>query len=96
MNCSNCNYKFKDSSFVYKARQRCPECGTIMQIQYPSGVGFIPVLIAIFPAVYVASVLEFDFIVAASIFILVYWPVEFIMNILLIYFDKYRLYEVDQ
>ena len=87
MYCSNCNHEFKAASFAYKARQRCPECGTLMQIQFPSGMGFIPIIVAI---------LQFDLLVGLSVFILVYWPIEVIMNILLIYFDKYRLYEVDQ
>ena len=96
MYCSNCNHEFKAASFAYKARQRCPECGTLMQIQFPSGMGFIPITVAILPAVYMVSVLQFDLLVGLSVFILVYWPIEVIMNILLIYFDKYRLYEVDQ
>ena len=62
----------------------------------PSGMGFIPIIVAILPAVYMVSVLQFDLLVGLSVFILVYWPIEVIMNILLIYFDKYRLYEVDQ
>lgn len=59
-------------------------------------MGFIPIIVAILPAVYMVSVLQFDLLVGLSVFILVYWPIEVIMNILLIYFDKYRLYEVDQ
>lgn len=95
MRCTNCNHEFKASSFAYKARQICPECGTIMQIQFPSGVGFIPMIIAFFPALYVITTLQYSLIVGISIFILVYWPIEIIMDILLIYYNKFDFYEVD-
>ena len=96
MHCSNCNHEFKATSFAYKARQVCPVCGTVMQIQFPSGMGFIPIVIAFLPAVYMVSVLQFSLIVGLSVFVLVYWPIEIIMDILLIYFDQYRLYEAEQ
>ena len=96
MQCSNCGHEFKPNSFAYKARQRCPECGTIMQIQCPPGIGFIPVIIAFIVAVYVVTVIGYDLIVGLSIFVLVYWPIEIIMDLILIYFDQYQLHELDR
>ncbi len=93
MHCSNCNHEFKPSSFAYKARQKCPECGTIMQIQFPSGIGFLPIIIAFIVAVYVVTVIGYDLLVGISVFVLVYWPVEIIMDLILIYTGQYRLYE---
>lgn len=95
MNCTNCNHQFKASSFAYKARQVCPQCGAVMQIQFPSGMGFIPILIGFLVGVYMVSVLRYTFIVGLSVFVLVYWPIEVIMNNFLIYYGKYRLYEVE-
>ena len=66
-----------------------------MQIQFPSGMGFIPIIVAILPAVYMVSVLQFDLLVGLSVFILVYWPIEVIMNNILIYLGKYEIEEIE-
>ncbi|WP_294578004.1 hypothetical protein [uncultured Thomasclavelia sp.] len=96
MECSNCGHEFKPSSFAYKARQKCPECGTIMQIQFPPGIGFVPIIIALIVGLYVVMVAGFDLIVGISVFVLVYWPVEIIMDLILIYMGQYRLYELEK
>ncbi|MFQ6794065.1 MAG: hypothetical protein ACLRT4_15005 [Thomasclavelia sp.] len=64
-----------------------------MQIQFPSGIGFLPIIIAFIVAVYVVTVIGYDLLVGISVFVLVYWPVEIIMDLILIYTGQYRLYE---
>ncbi|WP_296877872.1 hypothetical protein [Thomasclavelia sp.] len=64
-----------------------------MQIQFPSGIGFLPIIIAFIVAVYVVTVIGYDLLVGISVFVLVYWPVEIIMDLILIYIGQYRLYE---
>ena len=90
----DCGYEFKAVKFAYNNKQRCPKCGKVYQISFPSGVGFIPIFIAFFPALYMVMVLKYQLMVGLSIFILCYWAIDIIMNILLIYFDKYILQEV--
>ena len=94
MRCRYCDYEFKDASFAYKGRQECPECHTVYQIQFPSGVGFIPIIIAFIPALYMVTTLKYQFMVGLAVFILFYWSIDIIINILLIYFDQYELEEI--
>ena len=94
MRCRYCDYEFKDASFAYKGRQECPECHTVYQIPFPSGVGFIPIIIAFIPALYMVTTLKYQFMVGLAVFILFYWSIDIIMNILLIYFDQYELEEI--
>ncbi len=94
MRCRYCDYEFKDASFAYKGRQECPECHTVYQIHFPSGVGFIPIIIAFIPALYMVTTLKYQFMVGLAVFILFYWSIDIIMNILLIYFDQYELEEI--
>ena len=94
MKCRHCSYEFNDSSYAYKSRQRCPKCGTIYQIHFPSGVGFIPAIISVVPALYMVLGLKFSILVGLSVFILFYWPIDIIMNIILIYKNQYNLEEI--
>lgn len=94
MKCRYCDYEWKDSSFAYKGRQECPQCHTVYQIHFPSGVGFIPIVLAFIPALYMVTALKYQLIVGLAVFILFYWSIDIIMNMLLIYFDQYELEEI--
>lgn len=95
MRCHYCDHEFKITSFAYKGRQVCPKCGTVYQIHFPEGVGLIPIVIAFVPALYSVMVLKYALIVGLSFFILFYWAIDIIMNILLIYYDRYELEEIN-
>ena len=56
MRCYHCSHEIKDSAFAYKGRQECKECHSVYQIHFPSGVGFIPIVIAFIPALYMVTI----------------------------------------
>ena len=58
MRCYHCSHEIKDSAFAYKGRQECKECHSIYQIHFPSGVGFIPIVIAFIPALYMVTIFK--------------------------------------
>ena len=91
MRCYHCSHEIKDSAFAYKGRQECKECHSIYQIHFPSGVGFIPVVIAFIPALYMVTILRYAFIVGLAIFVIFYWAIDIIMNNILIYLGKYEI-----
>ena len=82
MRCYHCSHEIKDSSFAYKGRQECKECHSVYQIHFPSGAGFIPIIIAFIPALYMVTSLR-------------YWAIDIIMNHILIYLGKYEIEEVE-
>ena len=73
MRCYHCSHEIKDSAFAYKGRQECKECHSIYQIHFPSVVGFIPIVIAFIPALYMVTILRYAFIVGLAIFVIFYW-----------------------
>ena len=89
MRCYHCSHEIKDSAFAYKGRQECKECHSIYQIHFPSGVGFIPIVIAFIPALYMVTILRYAFIVGLAIFVIFYWAIDIIMNNILIYLGKF-------
>lgn len=66
MRCYHCSHEIKDSSFAYKGRQECKECHSVYQIHFPSGVGFIPIIIAFIPALYMVTSLRYSFVVGLA------------------------------
>ena len=95
MRCYHCSHEIKDSAFAYKGRQECKECHSIYQIHFPSGVGFIPVVIAFIPALYMVTILRYAFIVGLAIFVIFYCAIDIIMNNILIYLGKYEIEEIE-
>ena len=87
--------EIKDSSFAYKGRQECKECHSVYQIHFPSGAGFIPIIIAFIPALYMVTSLRYSFVVGLAMFVLFYWAIDIIMNHILIYLGKYEIEEVE-
>ena len=95
MRCYHCSHEIKDSAFAYKGRQECKECHSIYQIHFPSGVGFIPIVIAFIPALYMVTILRYAFIVGLAVFVIFYWAIDIIMNNILIYLGKYEIEEIE-
>ena len=95
MRCYHCSHEIKDSAFAYKGRQGCKECHSIYQIHFPSGVGFIPIVIAFIPALYMVTILRYACIVGLAIFVIFYWAIDIIMNNILIYLGKYEIEEIE-
>ena len=95
MRCYHCSHEIKDSSFAYKGRQECKECHSVYQIHFPSGAGFIPIIIAFIPALYMMTSLRYSFVVGLAMFVLFYWVMDVNMNHILIYLGKYEIEEVE-
>ncbi|MDD8048545.1 MAG: hypothetical protein PHH04_02965 [Thomasclavelia sp.] len=89
--CSKCDHEFSDFKFAYKFKQRCPNCGTVMEIHMPSGSGFIPVVLAFVAAVTITLWGNFGFLTGLAFFVVFYWPIDIIMNAIFIYTGKYEM-----
>lgn len=94
MRCYYCDHEIKNENFASKARQECKECHTVYQITFPSGVGFIPIVLAFLVALFVYTTYSLSLLVSLSVFVIVYWSVDIIMNNILIYLGKYEITEV--
>ena len=64
-------------------------------IHFSSGVGFIPIVIAFIPALYMVTILRYAFIVGLAVFVIFYWAIDIIMNNILIYLGKYEIEEIE-
>lgn len=94
MKCEYCEHTFNIFAFAYRQIRRCPECGQMYEMKFPVGTGFIPVVLALFISVFMSYNNHFTFMVGASIFILVYYVIDIIFKIGMIYTERYEMTEM--
>lgn len=94
MNCENCGYPFNIYKFAYRQLRRCPKCGQMYEMKFPVGTGFIPVVLALMVSIFMTYSQGFQFIVGLSIFILVYYLIDIILKISMIYMERYEIHEI--
>lgn len=82
--------------FAYRQIRKCPKCGQMYDMKFLAGTGFIPVLLALVICVLLTLNVEYDLLVSAAIFILVYYFLDIGMKILFIYTDKYTMVELER
>ncbi|MFV0393490.1 MAG: hypothetical protein ACK5LC_03700 [Coprobacillaceae bacterium] len=96
MNCEHCEYQFNIYKFAYRQMRRCPECGQMYEMHFPTGTGFIPFIAAIIITIVMTYQNRYTFLVIASIFILLYYIIDIIFKISMIYTDHYEITEMNR
>lgn len=94
IDCPNCTHQFKKHSFVYHKIQTCPECQSRVVINFPYGSGFVPIILALLPSLYVYSAGQ-GILVVISCMILFYWLFDIIMNNIFIHMGYYEIELMD-
>lgn len=82
--------------FAYRQIRKCPKCGQLYDMKFPTGTGFVPVLVALLICVLLTLNVEYDLLVSAAIFILVYYFLDIGMKILFIYTNHYTIEELER
>lgn len=82
--------------FAYRQIRKCPKCGHMYDMKFPAGTGSIPVIVALFICVLLTLNVEYDLLVSAAIFILVYYFLDIGMKILFIHTNYYTIEELER
>lgn len=96
MKCDHCDHEFNIYMFAYRQIRKCPTCGQMYDMKFPMGTGFIPVLIALLICVFLTMGIEYDVLVSASLFIVIYYVLDIAMKLLFIYTDHYTMEKLDR
>lgn len=96
MKCEHCEYNFNIFKFAYRQIRRCPQCGQEYEMKFPDGTGFLPIVLALIISVLMTYRSHFTIAVGVSIFILVYYLLDIIFKISMIYTAHYEVEEINR
>ena len=93
MKCNHCEYPFDIYTFAYRQIRRCPECRQRYEMKFPVGTSFLPILLAFIISILMTNKNHFSISIGASIFILIYYLLDIILKIGMIYTDHFEVKE---
>lgn len=96
MECKYCEHEFNIYMFAYRQIRKCPTCGHMYDMKFPVGTGFIPVLAALVICVILTLNIEFDFLISAALFIVIYYFLDIGLKILFIHTDRFTMEEIER
>lgn len=96
MNCKYCDHDFNIYMFAYRQIRKCPQCGQMYDMKFPVGTGFIPVLVALLICVFLTLGVQYDVLVSAALFIVIYYFLDIGMKLLFIHTGRYIMVEMER
>ncbi len=93
MNCQECDYEFNIFKFAYRSIRKCPKCGKMYDMIFPTGLTMVSIVLSLIICMLITLSASYNLAVNISIFILVYYLVDVLFKIICIYTNNYKIIE---